>query len=154
MNLVLGIYYVISLVFYPSTPEVVQLFNSEAQEFTLTAYTSGYESTGKRPGDKFYGITFSGVPVEKNVTIAVDPSVIPLGSKVYIEGLGYRVAQDTGSAIKGEMIDVYMEKVSTALEFGKQKRKVYVIDDSQGFRLDQFYANTKNVLSYLLQKNK
>jgi len=55
------------------------------------------------------------------VTIAVDPSVIPIGSRVYIEGLGYFVAQDTGSAIKGKRIDVFMNDLEEALQFGVKK---------------------------------
>lgn len=96
---------------------------------TLTAYTAGPESTGKRPGHPAYGITASGERAVEGVTIAVDPQVIPLGSLVYIEGLGYRVAQDTGSAIKGNRIDVFMDDVGEALAFGVKKNvRVYVIE--------------------------
>lgn len=98
----------------------------------LTAYTAGYESTGKSPGDPEYGVTASGKYVKEQQTIAVDPSVIPIGTKVYIEGIGVRVAEDTGGAIIGNRIDVYMSDLSAAIQFGYKKNiKVYVLDSSQ-----------------------
>lgn len=54
------------------------------------------------------GLTASGAKTEVGTTIAVDPSVIPLGSVLYIEGIGVRVAQDTGGAIKGNKIDILL----------------------------------------------
>ncbi|KEO83619.1 3D domain-containing protein [Tumebacillus flagellatus] len=97
----------------------------------LTAYTAGFESTGKHPGDPGYGVTASGKVVRDQQTIAVDPSVIPLGTKVYIEGIGVRVAEDTGGAIIGNRIDVYMSDLSAAIQFGYKKNiKVYVLDSS------------------------
>lgn len=99
---------------------------------TLTAYTAGYESTGKKPGHPAYGITASGAKVKENHTIAVDPKVIPLGTLVYIEGIGVRKAEDTGSAIKGNKIDVYIPDVEEAIDFGVKKQvKVYVLDSSR-----------------------
>lgn len=90
-----------------------------AQLVTATAYTSGPESTGKRPGHPAYGITASGEPTREGETLAVDPSHIPLGSLVYIEELDkYLVAQDTGGAIRGARIDLYMENLRDALEWG------------------------------------
>lgn len=95
---------------------------------TLTAYTAGFESTGKTPSHPAYGITSSGAKVKENHTIAVDPDVIPMGSLVYIEGVGIRKAEDTGSAIKGARIDVYIPDLKTALKFGVKKNvKVYVL---------------------------
>ena len=55
------------------------------------------------------GITATGTPVTAGLTVAVDPDVIPLGTILYIEGVGIRIAQDTGSAIKGQKIDVAVE---------------------------------------------
>ncbi|CAM3554382.1 3D domain-containing protein [Marinicrinis lubricantis] len=95
---------------------------------TLTAYTAGVESTGKSPSHPAYGITSSGTRVEEGRTIAVDPDVIPIGSLVYIEDIGVRTAEDTGSAIQGARVDVYMEDLDEALQFGVQKnKKVYVL---------------------------
>ena len=67
--------------------------------------------------------------------IAVDPKIIPLNSKVYVEGLngawdyGHAVAADTGSAIKELKIDLYMDTHTEALEWGRRKVNVYVLGD-------------------------
>jgi 3D (Asp-Asp-Asp) domain-containing protein len=95
---------------------------------TLTAYSAGLASTGKEKGDPGYGITASGTRVSEGRTISVDPDVIPLGWWVYIEGIGLRRAEDTGSAIKGKKIDVYYDSESYANMFGlKRGYTVYVI---------------------------
>lgn len=95
---------------------------------TLTAYSADVASTGKSKGDSGYGITFSGSVVKEGRTIAVDPRVIPIGWWVYIEGIGFRRAEDTGSAVKGKKIDVYYDSEAHANRFGlKRGYKVYVI---------------------------
>ncbi|ASS76329.1 hypothetical protein CIG75_16160 [Tumebacillus algifaecis] len=97
----------------------------------LTAYTAGPESTGKSPGHPAYGITASGKYVKDQHTIATDPAVIPLGTKVYIEGIGIRTSEDTGGAILGNRIDVYMNDLKEAIQFGvKRNIKVYILEDS------------------------
>ncbi|MDR1067471.1 MAG: G5 domain-containing protein [Clostridiales bacterium] len=93
-----------------------------------SAYTAGYESTGKNPGDPGYGVTASGMLVKKGV-VAVDPAVIPLGTKLYVEGYGYAVAADTGGSIKGEKIDLYYENLSDAIKFGRRQIEVYVLTE-------------------------
>lgn len=85
-------------------------------EFTITYYCACEKCC-----DKTDGITKSGAVVREGVTVAVDPSVIPLGTYLYIEGIGYRVAQDIGGAIKGNRIDVYMNSHNDALECGVDK---------------------------------
>lgn len=76
------------------------------------------------------GLTATGYNVKANPdgVIAVDPSVIPLGTKVYVEGYGYAVARDTGGAIKGNRIDVHMRSVSAARQFGSRTVKVTIIE--------------------------
>jgi 3D (Asp-Asp-Asp) domain-containing protein len=96
---------------------------------TLTAYTAGIESTGKTPSNPLYGITYSGIRAEEGRTIAVDPTVIPLGATVFIDGIGLRTAEDTGSAIRGSRIDVFMNDFGEAVAFGVKKNvKVYVLE--------------------------
>jgi 3D (Asp-Asp-Asp) domain-containing protein len=99
--------------------------------FTITAYTPNEESTGKRPGDPGYRITASGAEVQEGVTIAADWRILPPGTVVYIEGIGQRVVQDRGGAIKGKRIDVFFESEQAALEWGRQKRRVYLIEWSE-----------------------
>ena len=95
---------------------------------TLTAYSAHAASTGKDKEDKHFGITASGTKVTEGRTIAVDPDVIPLGWWVYIEGLGFRRAEDKGSAVKGKKIDVYFDSEEYAKKFGTKKGyTVYII---------------------------
>ncbi len=89
-------------------------------EFTVTAYCSCKKCCGKQTG-----ITKSGTKAIEGVTIGTDWGVIPNGATVEIEGLGVRVAQDTGGAIKGKRIDFYMQHHSECLEFGVKKLKVW-----------------------------
>lgn len=60
-------------------------------------------------------------------TAAVDPKVIPLGTKLYIEGYGPAVALDTGGAIKGNIIDVYLPTESECWQWGRRQVEVRVI---------------------------
>ena len=71
--------------------------------------------------------TASGTPVRHGV-IAVDPSFIPLGSRVYIPGYGEAVAEDIGWGIKGNIIDVAFDTHEEALMFGRQELEIYIIE--------------------------
>jgi 3D (Asp-Asp-Asp) domain-containing protein len=83
---------------------------------SASAYTAGCNGCS--------GITSTGINLKKNPglkVIAVDPRVIPLGSKVYVEGYGYAIAGDTGGAIKGNKIDVSIPTKSAALKWGRKR---------------------------------
>lgn len=80
-------------------------------EFTFTHYAP----TGNRTATQSIPRT--------DKTIAVDPRVIPLHSIVYIEGLGYYVAEDTGSAIKGNKIDIFVGSKDEAIKLGTLQGK-------------------------------
>ncbi|MGG1679239.1 3D domain-containing protein [Neobacillus sp. NRS-1170] len=76
------------------------------------------------------GITTMGYNLKANPNlkiIAVDPSVIPLGSRVWVEGYGEAIAGDTGGAIKGHKIDVFMPSQSKALAWGRKTVKVIIM---------------------------
>jgi 3D (Asp-Asp-Asp) domain-containing protein len=84
-----------------------------------TAYCSGCS-----------GVTATGINLKKNPNakvIAVDPKVIPLGTKVYVEGYGEAVAGDTGGAIKGNKIDVHMSTKQKAKNWGVRTVKVQIL---------------------------
>jgi 3D (Asp-Asp-Asp) domain-containing protein len=98
-------------------------------EFEITYYTAGPESTGKYPGHPEYGITRSGAVVEEGRTIAADWSVLEPGTKVFIEGIGERIVEDTGGAIVDKCIDVYVEDLEVALQGGRHKADVYIVED-------------------------
>ncbi|WP_235961149.1 G5 and 3D domain-containing protein [Savagea serpentis] len=77
------------------------------------------------------GISAAGINLRANPNlrlIAVDPRVIPMGSKVWVEGYGYAVAGDTGGAIKGNRIDVLMQTKSQAYSWGRKKVKIKVMN--------------------------
>ncbi len=90
---------------------------------SATAYTAGCNGCS--------GTTATGINLRANPhvkVIAVDPRVIPLGSKVYVEGYGYAIAADKGSAIKGNKIDVFFPALSDAYRWGTRKVKIKILN--------------------------
>ena len=112
---------------------VVEL-KKEKQPATVTASTVtnnntslNVVATGYTPGDPgCTGITYTGTKASRG-TIAVDPKVIPFGTKLYIQGYGYGVAADTGGAIKGNKIDLCYESRTEALNWGIKNITVYIV---------------------------
>lgn len=100
-------------------------------QMKATAYTADYASTGKSPGDPAFGITASGTVAKRNndsySSVAVDPRIIPLGTKLYIEGYGYAIAEDTGGAIKGNRLDLFFNSNSEVDNWGVRWVNVYII---------------------------
>lgn len=77
------------------------------------------------------GYTATGINLKNNPNmkvIAVDPSVIPLGSKVYVDGYGYAIAADKGSSIKGNKIDVFFGSKSEAYRWGNKRVKIKLLN--------------------------
>lgn len=97
--------------------------------YEVTAYTAGPESTGKSPGHPAYGKTASGEMVKENHTIAADWAVLPPGTVVKIEGLdGTYTVEDSGGAINGNIIDLYIEDLAEALAWGRRNRDLWVVE--------------------------
>ena len=73
------------------------------------------------------GITASGVKAIEGITVAMDKSM-PFGTKIYIDGVGERIVQDRGGAIKGNRIDLYFDDHQSALNFGRQIKEVTILN--------------------------
>ena len=96
----------------------------------ITAYCTCVECCGiwsqdhpSRQGTDYVQLTKSGTVPTEGRTVAVDPDVIPLGSAVFINGVCY-IAEDTGSAIKGNVVDIYFDDHNEAKQFGRQTAMV------------------------------
>ena len=111
-----------------SKSEPTQEVKADAKEektftMTATAYTANCEGCS--------GITANGTDLHANPNskvIAVDTSIIPLGSKVWVEGYGEAIAADTGGAIKGKKIDIYMYSEEDATNWGIKTVQVKILD--------------------------
>ncbi len=93
---------------------------------TLTVTSTAYSANCK----KCSGITATGLNLKKNPNlkvISVDPKVIKLGTKVYVQGYGYAVAGDTGGAMRGKKIDVFFPSKTKALQWGRKTVKVQIL---------------------------
>ncbi|MBM7706121.1 3D (Asp-Asp-Asp) domain-containing protein [Chryseomicrobium aureum] len=100
-----------------TSPEAVKTFQVEATAYT--AYCTGCS-----------GITATGINLRANPhlkVIAVDPRVIPLGSRVWVEGYGEAIAGDTGGAIKGNKIDVFIPNQQQALNWGRKTVTIKIL---------------------------
>ncbi|WP_432352871.1 3D domain-containing protein [Sporosarcina sp. A2] len=109
----------------PKVETIVPASTPTGRELTMTAtaytaYCNGCSGTTK------IGINLRSNPNQK--VIAVDPSVIPLGSRVWVEGYGEAIAGDTGGAIKGHKIDVFIPGLDSALAWGVKKVRVKVLN--------------------------
>ena len=93
--------------------------------FTITAYCACYDCCEKLPSHPDYGITATGTKATEGRTVAVDPLVIPYGTEVIVDGHTY-VAEDCGSAIKGNRLDIFFESHTEAKQFGVQNKEVFV----------------------------
>ena len=83
-------------------------------EATAYCYTGNRTATGTWPS---------------RGTIAVDPTIIPLGTRLFVEGYGEGIAEDVGGAIQGEIIDLYMESEAECWAWGRRTVKVRIIEE-------------------------
>ena len=103
------------------TPQESEKSSTSLGNFKITAYCHCSKCCGKSDG-----ITATGTQATPNRTIAVDPRVIPLGSQVIIDGQVY-VAEDTGSSIRGNRLDIYFSSHQEAINWGIKYKDVSII---------------------------
>jgi len=114
-----------------ATPsEEVSTSSSEEQASAQSGRTVSVEATAYSLNQPELGnITYSGIDLRQNPNvIAVDPSFIPLGSRINVPGYGEFIAGDTGGAIKGNRIDIHMTDIQQALQFGRRSIEVQIIE--------------------------
>lgn len=112
---------------------------SKVIEMEATAYTASFEDTGKHPDHPEFGITYTGMRAREGI-IAVDPKVIPLYTKVYVDVLGstkdygFAIAGDIGSGVKGKQVDLYLDTQEAVNKWGRKKVKVYILNEQDDSR--------------------
>ena len=108
----------------PPTAEehMVKMGANPPDTFIVTAYLAidEYEN-------RLHGITASGTPAKPYHTVAVDPSVIPIGAWLYIEGLGWWKAEDTGNLIRGNRLDICLPTRDETERWGVRKRRAWCL---------------------------
>jgi len=115
---------------YRKAEQVEEIIEDKLQislgEYNVSAYCSCSQCCGKSDG-----ITFSGEKAVEGITIAADTRVHPIGTVLYIEGIGERVVQDIGGSIYGNKLDIYFGGIDghmRALEFGRQYLEVWEVE--------------------------
>ena len=104
----------------PAAVESLELAKMNIR-LTLNVESTAYTYTGNK--------TATGVEPREGL-IAVDPKVIAMGSKVYVEGYGYAIAADTGGAIRGNRIDVFFPTLRKCIDWGRKSVHIYVLQPS------------------------
>ncbi|MBT2684374.1 G5 and 3D domain-containing protein [Bacillus sp. ISL-37] len=108
---------------------VAQVSRGSSEPAGKEFYVSSTAYTANCNGCSGYTATGINLRANPNIkVIAVDPRVIPLGTKVYVEGYGYAIAADKGSAIKGNKIDVFFASKSDAYRWGRKKVKIKILN--------------------------
>ncbi|MUV37489.1 Muramidase-2 [Lentibacillus sp. JNUCC-1] len=110
-----------------SSAKASQPTEQKADGKTISVQATAY--TAKCDGCS--GVTYTGLDLNQNPNakvIAVDPSVIPLGTKVYVEGYGYATAADIGGAIKGNRIDIHVPTKKEAYSWGVREVNVTIVE--------------------------
>ena len=90
-------------------------------KYKITYYCACEQCCGKNDG-----ITASGEKVQEGITVAADTSKLPFGTKIYIQGIGWRTVQDKGGAVKGNKLDIYISSHNDPMPYNVQSLDVWV----------------------------
>lgn len=112
-------------IFHMGKSSVATSRGSFSRGKVITMSASAYDPSAGR-GRHATGITASGMRARFGV-VAVDPRVIPLGTRLFVEGYGFAIAADTGGAIKGNKIDLCYQTRRECMQFGRRKVKVHIL---------------------------
>jgi len=104
---------------FVSIYDIGEIKYSKTMEMNVSAYSPSCAGVND--------ITASGTQVRRGVC-AVDTSVIPFGTKIFVPGYGVAVAEDRGGAIKGNKLDLFMESYSEARQWGRKNLTVYILE--------------------------
>jgi len=132
---IIVLYRMVGREYMPSSEEILRLRRLASREWKpplrykrkLTMEATAYEPGPHSNGPWATGYTSCGLKAGYGV-VAVDPKVIPLGTRLYIENYGYALAGDVGGAIKGNRIDLCYATVKECYQFGRRDVVVYVLD--------------------------
>ncbi len=113
----------------PTEQVTIESYQPVYEIYEMTAYTAGYESTRKTPDHPLYGVTASGKMVQEWHTIAC-PRSMAFGTRIYIPYFEtIFTCEDRGSAITEGKLDIYIEDLQMALQFGRRHLQAMIIDD-------------------------
>jgi len=102
--------------------ESILLKHVNNQEYTITAYLPVDSQEGR-----YSGVTAIGTIAKPNITVEVEPKVVPFNAWVWIDGLGWWKAEDTGNMVKGKKIDLCVSTREEADEFGIRKMRIKIL---------------------------
>lgn len=112
----------------PSPPAPIIIKEHQSTTFEATGYAIGSPySTITKLGQPVINRSFMQIGGVDIFTIAVDPTIIPLGSLVYIDSLGLALASDTGGKIKGMLIDICFTTMDEAMRWGRRNVEICIL---------------------------
>jgi 3D (Asp-Asp-Asp) domain-containing protein len=109
-----------------SSDSTVSRGDSSRGSYVLSMVATGYDSSWEANYPYYGQPSYTGLPLERGI-VAVDPNVIPMGTRLYVEGYGDAIAADQGGAIRGNRIDLFFDSRSEAMKWGMKTVKVTIL---------------------------